>query len=140
MVHLHRDTRRVLLIDQNPFKQNLRATILRHYEIDVHTAANARDAESLWISNLYDLILLAAPEHSEEAIALPDQIRKNKPRQRIALLVGAPHYIREVGGIPKRLPRASPMPPISLAASLVEAARPQWQQMVEHIMSRPELG
>jgi CheY-like chemotaxis protein len=139
MVHLHPDTRRVLLIDQNPFKQNLRATVLRNYEIEVHTAANARDAESLWISNLYDLILLAAPVDSEEAIALPDQIRKNKPRQRIALLVGAPHYIREVGGTPKRLPRAHPMPPDSFTTSLVETARPQWQ-MIEHIMSRPELG
>jgi len=33
------DHRRILLIDQNRTKQELRATILRNYEIEVHTAS-----------------------------------------------------------------------------------------------------
>ena len=104
MVQLQRDTWRVLLIDENPFKQNLRATILRNYEVEVHTATTLTDAQNLWINNLYDLVLLAAAENSPEALALPAQIRKSKPRQRIGLLVGAPAYVREVEGIPKRVP------------------------------------
>lgn len=137
MLHLHRDTWKVLLIDQDPFKQNLRGTILRYYEIEVDTAASPGDAEALWTNNRYDLILLAAQENPLEAMTLADQIRRSKPRQRIALLVGAPTYIREVGGIPKRTPRTAPMPPSSFAASVIEEAssRPQWQEMIQRMMS-----
>ena len=70
MNHLYCDHRRILLIDQNPTKQNLRATILRNYEIEVHTASSVADAASLSRTHAYDLILLAAREHSEEADAL----------------------------------------------------------------------
>jgi CheY-like chemotaxis protein len=137
MLHSHLDTWRVLLIDQNPLKQNLRATILRNYEIEVHTAASVRDAEDLWTTYLYDLILLAAQENSLEALTFPEQVRKSKPRQRIALLVGAPTYIREVGGIVKPRPRTNRAPQSSFATDLIEESpsRPQWQQMIELMMT-----
>jgi response regulator RpfG family c-di-GMP phosphodiesterase len=132
MVHLQRDTWRVLLIDQNPFKQNLRATILRNYEIEVHTASTLTDAQNLWINNLYDLVLLAAAENSPEAVALPEQIRKSKPRQRIGLLVGAPTYVRELGGIPRRAARVSSPPSSIFAPELVGLqTQPQWQEMIQ---------
>jgi len=132
MVQLQRDTWRILLIDENPFKQNLRATILRNYEIEVHTASTLSDAQNLWISNLYDLVLLAAAENSPEAVALPAEIRKSKPRQRIGLLVGAPTYIREVGGIPKRVMRLNAPPPSSFAPEMVGLqSQPQWQEMIQ---------
>lgn len=136
MVYLQRDTWRILLIDENRFKQNLRATILRNYEIEVHTAATLTDAQNLWINNLYDLILLAAPEDSPEAVALPAQIRKSKPRQRIGLLVGAPTYVREVGGIPKRVTRVSTPPESSFAPEFVVPLRsqPQWQEIVQRLL------
>ena len=135
MVQLQRDTWRVLLIDENPFKQNLRATILRNYEIEVHTATTLTDAQNLWINNLYDLVLLAAAENSPEALALPEQIRKSKPRQRIGLLVGAPTYIREVGGIPKRVARVNPAPPSSFAAEVVGLrSQPQWQEIIHRLL------
>ena len=66
MTRLNQDHRRILLIDQNHIKQNLRATILRNYEIEVHTAGNSKEASALWIRYSYDLVLLAAPENSEE--------------------------------------------------------------------------
>lgn len=130
MVHLHSDTRRILLIDQNPFKQNLRATILRNYEVEVHTAASAFDAESLWTANTYDLILLAAIEHPAETIAAT--IRRVLPRQRIALLVGPPTYLREVDGIPRPRARVVPMSPNETGDA---AIRPQWQAMVQRVIS-----
>jgi len=135
MLHLHRETWRILLIDQNPFKQNLRASILRNYEVEVHTAASACEAETLWTSTPYDLILLAALEHSPEAAALSEKVRRLRPRQRIALLVGAPAFIREVGGIPRRIPRLAPLLTTSLLP--VEEARPQWQEMVLRMISSP---
>lgn len=134
MVYLQRDTWRILLIDENPFKQNLRATILRNYAIEVHTTT-LTDAQNLWINNLYDLILLAVAENSPEAVALPAQIRKSKPRQRIGLLVGAPTYLREVGGIPKRVTRVSTPPQSSFAPDLVPLrSQPQWQEIVQRLL------
>jgi response regulator RpfG family c-di-GMP phosphodiesterase len=135
MVYLQRDNRRILLIDANSFKANLRAAILRNYEIEVHTATTLPDAESLWQNNLYDLILLAAAENSPEAVALPLQIRKSKPRQRIGLLVGAPTYVREVGGIPKRVVRMSPPPPLSFTPELVQTQSSlHWQAMIHRLI------
>lgn len=135
MVQLQRDTWRILLIDENPFKQNLRATILRNYEIEVHTASTFTDAQNLWINNLYDLVLLAAAEDSPEAVALPEQIRKSKPRQRIGLLVGAPTYIREVGGIPKRVVRVGAPPPSSFGPETVGLhGPPQWPEIIHRLL------
>jgi response regulator RpfG family c-di-GMP phosphodiesterase len=135
MVYLQRDTRRILLIDANSFKANLRAAILRNYEIEVHTATTLPDAKSLWQNNLYDLILLAAAEDSPEAVALPLQIRKIKPRQRIGLLVGAPNYVREVGGIPKRVVRTDAPPPLSFTPPLVQMqSGMHWQEMIQRLI------
>jgi CheY-like chemotaxis protein len=130
MLHLQCDSKRILLIDQNPFKQNLRATILRNYEIEVHTATSAFDAEGLWLANKYDLILLAATESSSQAVT--DQIRRVRPRQRIALLVGAPAYIQEVGGITRRMPRVTAMPSREVAEVVMS---PQWQEMVQRMIT-----
>ena len=138
MLHLQRDTWRILLIDQDPFKQNLRATVLRNYQVEVHLAGSRGEAESLWTNNLYDLVLLAAAEGSMEALTLTEHIRRCKPRQRIALLVGAPTYLREIGGIPKRMPRKPAMPPSSFTPEFLADTelRPQWQEMIERMVSR----
>ena len=93
------DHRRILLIDQNRTKQNLRANILRNYEIEVHTANSITEAATLWTRYCYDLVLLAAHETSEEATAVSAQIRRINPRQRIGLLVGPPIFVRELGGM-----------------------------------------
>jgi CheY-like chemotaxis protein len=92
------DHHRILLIDQNPTKQTLRATVLRNYEIEVHTAGTVTDAAGLWRRHLYDLVLLAAEQNSEEAATVSAEIRKINPRQRIGLLVGPPVFVLELGG------------------------------------------
>lgn len=91
------DQRKVLLIDGNLEKQQLRAVAMRNCEIEVHTAGNIADAVRRSEAFSYDLVLLAAQENSEQAAALCSQLRKSRPKQRIVLLVGAPHYVREVG-------------------------------------------
>jgi len=91
------DRRKVLLIDRDFMKQQLRAIALRNCKIEVHSASNITDASRLWTVHSYDLVLLAAQENSEEAAALCSELNKSKPKQRIVLLVRAPQYVREVG-------------------------------------------
>jgi len=91
-----KEQRKVLLIDGDAFKQQLRAIALRRSEVQVHTASNIVDADRLYRQNCYDLVLLAAEQGSAEADALRREVEKVRPQQRIALLVGAPDYVREV--------------------------------------------
>jgi CheY-like chemotaxis protein len=140
------DHRRILLIDQNRTKQNLRATILRNYEIEVHTANSISDAATLWTRHCYDLVLLAARENSEEATAVSAQIRRINPRQRIGLLVGPPIFVRELGGLrrepvrrkaasirqssPSRVPENPSMP-----VPTPQPSSPHWQEMIRRLVT-----
>ncbi len=149
MNHLYSDHRRILLIDKNPTKQNLRATILRNYEIEVHAASSVTDAASLSRIHTYDLVLLAAQENSEEADALCAHIRAIRPRQRIGLLVGPPMFVLELSGAKKSRKKAalvrgiSPsrvVDDLSLPASASHesapyASSPQWQEMIRRMVT-----
>jgi CheY-like chemotaxis protein len=142
MSHLYSDRRKVLLIDQNPFKQNLRATMLRNREVEVHTAESIAHAESLWRTGSYDLVLLAADEESEESRLLPAQIRQTSPQQRIALLVGPPVYLREVARQPKEKSSAtagdiSQTDGFAPVVSPLDSGTPspQWQQMMQKVVA-----
>jgi CheY-like chemotaxis protein len=142
------DHHRILLIDQNPTKQTLRANILRNYEIEVHTASSVTDAAFLWRRHLYDLVLLAAQENSEEAGTVSAQIRKINPRQRIGLLVGPPVFVLELGG--KREPRREPrrrkvarihqLSPNRVAedpgnAVAAQPSAPHWQETIRRLVT-----
>src|SRR5271170_1758765 len=139
------DHHRILLIDQNPTKQTLRATILRNHEIEVHTASSVTDAASPWRRNLYDLVLLAAQENSEEAATVSAQIRKINPRQRIGLLVGPPVFVLELGGTrePRRrkVARIHQLSPNRIAEGpgipvpVPQPSAPHWQEMIRRLVT-----
>jgi len=134
--HLYRDQRRVLLIDQNARKQSLCATILRSHEIEVHTANGFSEAESLWKTHSYDLVLLAAHEDCEAASIVSAQIREIKPQQRIGLLVGPPAYVQELGGVRKKAASVSRSSPIQLAQNPAgDTAPSQWRQMISKVLN-----
>ena len=151
MTCLYSDHRRILLIDQNIIKQNLRATILRNYEIEVHTASSAADAASLSRMHAYDLVLLAAQENSDQASTLCTQIRAIRPRQRIGLLVGPPTFVLELAGVKREAARRdaarkkaasiAEIPPSRVPENLTEpvssppASSPQWQEMIRKLVS-----
>lgn len=124
------DQRRVLLIDRDSIKQKLRAAALRNCEVEVHTARDAADAGRLCRAHAYDLVLIAAEENSEEVAALCSELKKSKPEQRIALLVGAPHYVREVG--PKRT-ETQPSPRLVIGTTQTQAT--QWHVMMERLLA-----
>jgi CheY-like chemotaxis protein len=139
------DHHRILLIDQNPTKQALRATILRNYEIEVHTASSVTDAAGLWRRHLYDLVLLAALENSEEAATASAQIRKINPRQRIGLLVGPPVFVLELSGTrePRRrkvasIHQVSPSRIVEdpgVPVPVPQPSAPHWQEMVRKLVT-----
>jgi CheY-like chemotaxis protein len=139
MTCLNHDHRRILLIDQNRTKQELRATILRNYEVEVHTASNIAEGATLWTKRSYDLILLAAQENSEEAMAAMAQIRGMKPRQRIGLLVGPPAFVQELGGRRRKASLATMTPNRAMEDPSVSVSAPQtspqWQEMISKLVS-----
>jgi len=108
MNSMKKDQRKVLLIDGDSFKQQIRAVALRRSEVEVHAASNIADAGRLCRQNSYDLVLLAAEAGSEQATTLCQEVEKIRPQQRIALLVGAPDYVREVS---RKRPRTRPSRP-----------------------------
>jgi CheY-like chemotaxis protein len=130
MAHPKHDNRRVLVIDRNSVKLNLRATILRNYEVEVHTASSLGEAPILWTTNFYDLIMLEARENPDAAAEVSDHIRQLNPQQRIALLIGAPGYIQELARPPKISEKTAerpvnPTPPFPS----------QWEETVQRLLT-----
>jgi CheY-like chemotaxis protein len=133
MTILYNERRRILLIDDNARRLTLLVTILRSHEVEVHPASRLEEAKSLWKNIPYDLVLLAAAANSEQAALATSQIRKSKPRQRIALLIGPPAYIREIG---RAVAKAHPAPLLTPPAALGEtSSRPQWPEIVQKVVS-----
>jgi len=132
MRHLYKDHRRILLVDENSRKLNLRAGILRNHEVEVHTANGLVEAASFWRNIAYDLVLLALPENSNEAVVATEQIRRSKPRQRVGLLVGPPAYIQEIGRPKKQ--QTSQLPDVPVAALKDMVPAPQWKAMVQKVV------
>jgi hypothetical protein len=128
------DRRRVLLIDHDTPKQQIRAAALRNFEIEVQTASDVAEARRLWMEGSYDLILLGQ-ENSEIATVVCDELRIRRPRQRIALLVGAPNYIRELGRKRVDPVPSQPSPAISLVLSTLPAQPNQWQVMLNRLLA-----
>ena len=129
------DERSVLLIDSDVLRQQLRAAALRNCEIDVHAAGSIAEAERLMRVYAYDLVLFAAQENSIEASVLCAELRRRRPRQRIALLVGAPHYLREVGGNAGSTNRADKPRTARLVIHDSYQRPTHWQLMMEHLLA-----
>ncbi len=136
MPYEYREHRRILLVDQNTRKLNLRATILRNHEIEVHTCETMSDAPALWKNIPYDLILMASSEEPYEVEQFAEQIRLSKPRQRIGLLVGPPIFIREISRTPGKKILSEPTPAaMSPHMPVEQAAEPQWRQLVGRVLT-----
>lgn len=123
------DQRKVLLIDCDSMKQKLRAAALRNCDVEVHTASDAADAGRLWKAHAYDLVLIAAQENSEEVAGLCSEFKKSKPRQRVALLVGAPQYVREIG---RQRKETQPSPSLAIGT---QTQTTHWHVMMERLLA-----
>jgi len=100
----------VLLVDSDQKLGEMRARRLRLYGITVHTASSIEAARISLGGHNYHLVLLAAHENPEEALAFRREIRRHNPKQRVAFLVGPPLYLSFTYGenvIPMRLPSSN---------------------------------
>ena len=87
------DKKKVLLADSLARARNLRATLMRSHLVDVDVASNMPEALELWKTNAYHLVLVAPRETPGAALDFWQEIKRDKPRQRVAFLVGSPAYI-----------------------------------------------
>jgi hypothetical protein len=79
--------------------------------------------------------LLAAQEDPVEVEMLCTELKQRRPRQRIALLVGAPGYVREIGGERKGVGHADRD---STPRSMIGPTRlqlTQWHAMMERLLA-----
>ena len=87
------DKKKVLLADSFAKPRNLRATLMRSRLVDVDVASNIPEARELWRTNAYHLVLVAPRENPDAALEFWEEIKRDKPRQRVAFLVGSPAYV-----------------------------------------------
>lgn len=83
----------VLLIDRNSERRALRMKVLTLRGVDVVGATDVIEATSMWQPDRYDLILVDIRMDHRSCIAWRDEIKKQKPKQIVAFLVGKPDYI-----------------------------------------------
>ncbi len=133
MSYEYQEHRRILLIDENARKLNVRANVLRNHEIEVHTCSAIAEAMPLWRNIPYDLVLMALANdgRTEE---LTRQIRDCKPAQRIGLLVGPPTFIREIArpARPHKQTNENVVPIQTVSAE--SNPEPQWQWSVSRVI------
>jgi CheY-like chemotaxis protein len=103
------DKKKVLLADSFAKARNLRAALMRKRLVDVDVASNMPEALELWRTNAYHLVLVAPRENPAAALELWQEIKRDKPRQRVAFLVGSPAYVSLTWAAESRVP-ALPTP------------------------------
>jgi len=83
----------ILLMDMNADRRALRKKILELDGVDVVTANDLLEATSIWHRDRYDVVLLDIRMDHRGCVAWRDEIKKEKPRQIVAFLVGKPNYV-----------------------------------------------
>jgi DNA-binding NtrC family response regulator len=83
----------VLLLDTSQTKRDLRADVMRRLGIEVDCAADVIEARGWWRADLYNLVLINSTGEVESSNEFCTEIRGASPAQRIAFLVGSPHYL-----------------------------------------------
>jgi response regulator RpfG family c-di-GMP phosphodiesterase len=135
MTVLQEEQRRVLLIDANGVRRNLRTDALRSWEIEVDPTDRIAEGIQLLRMNSYQLVLLAAQANSPEATALCEALRVVRPKQRAALLIGAPEYLQEIGRVRKSAEGPASLDGGKSTSTLVSPYPTQWQHMMDRLIA-----
>src|SRR5438128_7134224 len=85
--------RRILLVDTFANKRDLRAKIMRKLGVEVDCAADITEARALWQTDSYSLVLLDVRNDAVNVQEFYEELRKAKPPQSVAFLVGKPEYL-----------------------------------------------
>ncbi len=83
----------ILLVDANSERRALRRKILALHGVDVVGASDLTEATSIWHRDRYDMVLIDIRRDYRGSLAWRDEIKKEKPQQIVAFLVGKPHHV-----------------------------------------------
>ena len=83
----------ILLMDANPERRALRTKIMALHGVEVVAAGDLTEAAFVWDRDRYDLVLIDIRRDYRGCLAFRDEIKKEKPEQIVAFLVGRPHYV-----------------------------------------------
>ncbi|HEX8798990.1 MAG TPA: hypothetical protein VF772_10275 [Terriglobales bacterium] len=83
----------ILLMDGNSERRALRSRILTLHGVDVVGACDLTEAASIWNHDRYDMVLLDIRRDYHGCLAWRDVIKREKPAQIVAFLVGGPRYV-----------------------------------------------
>ena len=83
----------ILLMDANAERRALRSRILALHGVEVVGARDLMEAASIWNRERYDMVLLDIRRDYYGCLAWRDAIKREKPAQIVAFLVGGPRYI-----------------------------------------------
>lgn len=83
----------ILLMDANSERRALRSRILTLHGVEVVGACDLLEADAIWNHERYDMVLLDIRRDYHGCLAWRDEIKRQKPAQIVAFLVGGPRYI-----------------------------------------------
>ena len=83
----------ILLMDANFERRALRSRILTLHGVEVVGACDLAEAASIWNRDRYDMVLLDIRRDYHGCLAWRNEIKREKPAQIVAFLVGGPRYI-----------------------------------------------
>jgi len=83
----------ILLLDENSERRALRTRIMALHGIEVIGAAGLTEAASVWNRDRYNMVLMDIRRDYRGCMAWRDEIKKEKPLQKVAFLVGRPRYV-----------------------------------------------
>ncbi len=83
----------ILLVDANAERRALRRKILTMHGAEVVAACDVTEASSVWHRDRYDMVLIDIRRDHRGSLAWRDEIKKDKPKQIVAFLVGGPRYV-----------------------------------------------
>ena len=83
----------ILLMDGSSERRALRKRIVALHGVEVVGACDSTEAASIWRRDRYDAVLIDIRRGHHGCIAWRDEMKKEKPQQIVAFLVGKPEYI-----------------------------------------------
>jgi CheY-like chemotaxis protein len=83
----------ILLVDANSERRALRRKVLTLHGAEVVGACDLTEATSIWHRDRYDMVLIDIRRDHRGCLAWRDEIKKEKPQQIVAFLVGGPRYV-----------------------------------------------
>ena len=87
------DKLHILLMDGNSERRTLRTKIMAMHGVEVTGACDLTEAGFMWDRDRYDMVLIDIRRDHRGCVAWRNEIKKERPKQVVAFLVGKPHFV-----------------------------------------------